>query len=184
MSEKSYDSNKDDDEIPTHALLKFVSNVSGPLTHVEDVKLPKPLSPISPTSRPARTNAKRGPKSVEDWIREIRKAWGNLYEVDELGKSWLAQIPAVQKLAAGKYGGRMIGSGQALQYLLNQVLTLCQHYEMENGTMEILKNFPKLKLVEIASQLGINRSYLSRRYMTKASSLLTKAFQRVIDQSI
>ena len=184
MSEKPYDSDKDDVEISPKALLKLVSNVSGPLKHVEDVKLPEPLSPITPTSHPAKTNSKRGPKSIEDWTREVRKAWGNLYDVDELGKSWLAQLPVVQKLAAGKYGGRMIGSGQALQYLIKQALTLCQQYDMENETQEILKNFPKLKIVEIASKLGINRSYLSRRYMTKATSLLTKAFQRVIDQSI
>ena len=173
-----------DEEISPEVLLKLISNVSGPLKNVQDVKFPEPLSPISPTSHPIKTNSKRGPKSSEDWTREVRKAWGNLYEVDELGKSWLAQIPAVQKLAASKYGGRMIGGGQALQYLLNQALTLCQHYEMENGTLEILKNFPKIKIVDIASQLGINRSYLSRRYMTKATSLLTIALQRVIDQAV
>ncbi len=188
MSQQTYDSNNEehsskDDEISPQALIKFISNVSGPLKNVQDVKFPEPLSPISPTTYPTKTSSKRGPKSIEDWNREVRKTWGNLYEVDELGKSWFAQIPAIQKLAAGKYGGRTLGSGLALQDILKQALAESQKYDTENETQEILKNFPRLKIIDIASKLGLNRSYLSRRYMTKATSLLTKTFQRVVDQS-
>ena len=176
-------SSQDDEEISPKALLKLLSIASGPLEYVEEVKFPEPLSPLSPTAHLKQTSNKRGPKSKEDWMKKVRRDWGNMNNEEKLAESWLAQLPAVQKLAASKYGGRTIGSGLALQELLKKALAESQQYEMENQTREILNNFPKMSILEIASKLGIDRSYLSRRYVTRATSLLTKSFQRVIDRS-
>ncbi len=106
-----------------------------------------------------------------------------MYDIEVLEKSWLAQLPVVQKLAAKEHGGRTIGSGLALQAVLKQALIEVQEYDIEAQTRVILTDFPTKKIVEIASLLKLDRSYLSRRYVTRAMNLLTVAFQRLIDRS-
>ena len=160
-------------------LLRQVPN--GPLKHVGDVVLPEPWPPF-PHIRLKHTKSKRGPKSKKDWISEVRKVWGYLEDEKKLSESWLALLLAVQRLAACDYGGRTIGSGLALQELLNKALIEAQKYDMEDQTREMLNNFPRLTITEIASRTGLNRAHFSRRYVTRATELLTKAFLRVIDR--
>ena len=123
------------------------------------------------------------PKSLDEWLAEIRRIWGYLRDIDELSKSWIASLPAIQDLAASRYGGRTIGQGLALQELLKKALIEVQQYDMEDKTREILKRFPDVKMREVASQLDIDRSQMNRNYTRKAVSLLTKAFQRIIDRT-
>ena len=101
----------------------------------------------------------------------------------KLSESWLALLPPVQKLAASSYGGRTMGSGLALQEFLNKALIEVQQYDMEDQTREMLKNFPKLTITEIASKSGLDRAHFSRRYRTRATEILTKAFLHIIDRS-
>ena len=77
-------------------------------------------------------------------------------------------LPPVQKLAASNYGGRAMGSGLALQEFINKALIEAQQYDMEDQTREMLKNFPRLTITEIASRLGLDRAHFSRRYGTRA----------------
>jgi phage baseplate assembly protein W len=106
-----------------------------------------------------------------------------LEDEKKLSESWLALLSPVQKLAATSYGGRTMGSGLALHELLNKALMEAQQYNMEDQTREMFKNFPRLTITEIASKSGLDRSHFSRRYRTRATELLTKAFLRVIDRS-
>jgi hypothetical protein len=108
----------------------------GPLKpeDVEDVILPEPWSPPLIKTRTKPMGLKRGPKSMKEWETEIRRIWGHLDDEDELAKSWLAQLPAVQKLAASNYGGRTIGCGLALQELLKKALGEVRQYDVERGT--------------------------------------------------
>jgi len=160
--------------------LKLLLKVNdGPLKNVEDVILPEPLA----SNKRRQTGPRRGPKSLDEWLAEIRRIWGYLRDIDELSKSWIASLQAVQDLAASRYGGRTIGQGLALQELLKKALVEVQQYDMEDKTREILKRFPDMKMREIAFQLDIDRSQMSRNYTRKAVSLLTKAFQRIIDRT-
>jgi hypothetical protein len=171
-------------EINPDIFMKLLSQIpGGPLINVEEVIIPEPLPHFRSPSRRKSSGSKRGPRSIIEWNKEIRNAWGHLYDVDELEKSWLAQLPMVQKLAAKEYGGRTVGSGLALQAVLKQALIDVQEYDMEPQTRMILTDFPKKKIVEIASELKLDRSYLSRRYVTRAVSLLTVASQRLTDKS-
>lgn len=181
---KTDNSSREDVEIDPEVLMKLLSRIPDePLKNVEEVILPEPLPRFHIPRRLKSSRSKRGPKSIEDWNKEIRSVWGHLYDTEELEKSWLAQLPVVQKLAASEHGGRTIGSGLALRALLKKALIEVQQYDMEAQTRVILTNFPKMKIVEIASQLKLDRSYLSRRYVTRAINLLTMAFQRLIDRS-
>ncbi len=69
-----------------------------------------------------------------------------------------------------------------MQELLKKGLAEVQKYDMEDQSREILKNFPNMKMRDIASKLGLDRSHVSRNYTTKAVGLLTKTFQHVIDK--
>lgn len=174
----------DDTDISPEVVEKLLRQVpDGPLKHVEDVVFPEPWPPFPIRIRRKHTKSRRGPKSIKDWTNEVRRVWGYLEDERKLSESWLALLPPVQKLAASSYGGRTIGSGLALQEFLNKALIEAQQYDMENQTREILKNFPRLTITEIASQLKLDRAHVSRRYCTRATNLLTKAFQRIIDRS-
>ncbi|MBA7638106.1 hypothetical protein ES703_45757 [subsurface metagenome] len=121
------DNNKTDDssdvKIDPEVLDKLLSRIPDePLRNVEGVVFPEPLPRFHmPRGLKSRGN-KRGPRSRENWNEEIRRVWGHLYDEKELEKSWLAQHPVVQKLAASEHGGRTIGSGLALQALLKKAL--------------------------------------------------------------
>jgi len=191
MTQKPHEENKtndlhnEDDEIDIETLMKLLSPVpDGPLKNVEEVIIPEPLPSLRLSRRIKSSGSKRGPRSIKDWNKEIRHAWGYLYDIEKLEKSWLAQLPLIQKLAAKEHGGRTIGSGLALQAVLKQALVEVQKYDMEPQTRVILTDFPKKKIVEIASELKLDRSYLSRRHVTRAISLLTIAFQRIMDRLI
>lgn len=182
---KTYNSSPEDVKIDPEVLEEFLSRVpDGPLRNVEEIILSEPIPRFHMPRRLKSRGNKRGPRSRENWNEEIRRIWGHLFDEKELEQSWLAQHPVVQKLAASEHGGRTIGSGLALQALLKKALVDVQQYDMEAQTREILMNFPKMRINEIASQLELDRSYLSRRYVTRAVNLLTKAFQRLIDRSI
>lgn len=103
-----------------------------PLKHVEDIVLPDPWPPFPLRIRRKHTKSRRGPKSIKDWTKEVRRVWGYLDDEEKLSESWLALLPPVQKLAASNYGGRTIGSGLALQELLNKALIEAQQYDMED----------------------------------------------------
>lgn len=182
---KKYNSSRETVEIDPEVIMKLLSQIpDGPLINVEDVIIPEPLPRFSILSRMKSSRSKRGPRSIKDWNKEIRTVLGHLYDIEVLEKSWLAQLPMVQKLAAKEHGGRTIGSGLALQAVLKQALIDVQEYDMEPQTRVILTDFPKKKIIEIASELKLDRSYLSRRYVTRAISILTVAFQRIIDRSV
>jgi len=66
---------------------------------------------------------------------------------------------------------------------LNKALIEAQQYDVEEQTREMLKNFPKLTITEIASQLKLDHAHFSRHYRTRATEPLTKAFLRIIDRS-
>lgn len=181
---KIYNSSQEDIKIDPEILIKLLSPVpNGPLKNVEEVIVPEPLPRLRLSNRIKSSGSKRGPRSIKDWNKEIRTVLGHLYDIEVLEKSWLAQLPMVQKLAAKEHGGRTIGSGLALQAVLKQALIDVQEYDMEPQTRVILTDFPKKKIIEIASELKLDRSYLSRRYVTRAISILTVAFQRIIDRS-
>lgn len=182
---KPYNSSSEGTDIDPEVIMKLLSQIpDGPLKTAEEIVFPEPLSRFHiPRSLKSR-GKKRGPRSKEDWNKEIRRVWGHIFDEKELENSWLAQHPVVQKIAASEHGGRAIGSGLALQALLKKALVDAQEYDMEAQTQEILTNFPKMGINEIASQLKLDRSYLSRRYVTRAVNLLTKAFQRLVDRSI
>ena len=162
---------------------KLLSSVpDGPLKDVEDVLLPEPWHPNQLPGISKHTASKRGPKSQKEWTSEVRRVWGNLHDEEKLAKSWLATLPPIQNLAASTYGSRTTGQGLALQELLKKALAEVQKYDMEDQTREILKSFPNMKMRDIASKLGLDRSHVSRDYTTKAVGLLTKIFQSVIDK--
>lgn len=175
----------DDIDIPPEMIEKFLRHVpDGPLEYVEDVVLPETWPPFPLRIRRKHTKSRRGPKSKKDWTSEIRRVWGYLEDEKKLSESWLSLLPQVQKLAARNYGGRIMGSGLALQEFLNKALIEAQQYDMEDQTREMLKNFPKLTITKIASKSELDRAHFSRRYRTRATELLTKAFLRIIDRSI
>jgi hypothetical protein len=181
--ENTNDPSREDINIDPEILIKLLSPIpNGPLKNVEEVIVPEPLPHLRLPSRKKSSGSKRGPRSIQDWNKEIRNVWGYLYDIDKLEKSWLAQLPVAQRLAAKEYGGRTIGSGFALQALLKKALINVQQYDMETQTRVILKDFPKKKIIKIASELNLDRSYLSRRYVTRAIGLLTVAFQNIIDK--
>jgi hypothetical protein len=172
----------------SEVIKKLLASVpSGQPEEVGDVELPEPWLPSQVCSLlkalPHGKGTKRGPKSDKEWNAEIRKAWGHLHDEIKIAESWLASLEAVQDIAASRHGGRTIGQGLALQELLKKALVEVQQYDMEEKTREILRRFPDMKMKKIASQLGLDRSQVSRNYTRKAVSLLTKAFQRVIDQA-
>lgn len=85
--------------------LKLLLKVNdGQLKNVEDIILPEPLS----SNKARQTSAKRGPKFLEEWLTEIRKAWGYLHDNEKLAEGWLSSLLAVQDLAASRYGGRKV----------------------------------------------------------------------------
>ncbi|MBU2535377.1 MAG: hypothetical protein KKD83_04315 [Chloroflexi bacterium] len=190
MTQTPRDDNKKDNlsqgdvEIDPEVLNKLLSQIpDGPLKNVEEVIFPEPLPHFRIPRRLKNSKSKRGPKSIEDWNKEVRSVWGHLYDTEELEKSWLAQLPTIQKLAASEHGGRTIGSGLALQALLKKALEEVLKYDMEDKTKAVLTYFPKMKIIDIASQVGLERSSLSRRYVSRAVNLLTVAFQRLTDRS-
>jgi hypothetical protein len=169
--------------VDPEVMKKLLSSVpDGPLKDVEDVLLPEPWPPNQLPGISKHTASKRGPKSQKEWTSEVRRVWGNLHDEEKLAKSWLATLPPIQNLAASTYGSRTTGQGLALQELLKKALAEVQKYDMEDQTREILKSFPNMKMRDIASKLGLDRSHVSRDYTTKAVGLLTKTFQRVIDK--
>ena len=181
---KTCDSSREDVEIDPEVVMKLLSQIpDGPLKNVEEIIFPEPLPRFHIPRRLKSSNSKRGPKSIEDWNKEVRSVWGHLYDTEELEKSWLAQLPTIQKLAASEHGGRTIGSGLALQALLKKALEEVLKYDMEDQTKAVLTYFPKMKIKDIASQVDLDRSSLSRRYVSRAVNLLTVVFQRLTDRS-
>jgi hypothetical protein len=173
----------DDIDISPDVIEKLLRQVPDELLkHVADVVLPEPWPPFPRIIR-KHVRSRRGPKSKKDWTNEVRKVWGYLEDKKRLSESWLALLSPVQKLAASNYGGRTLGSGLALQEFLSKALIEAQQYDMEDQTREMLKNFPRLTITEIAAISGLGRAHFSRRYRTRATELLTKAFLRTIDRS-
>ena len=181
---KTENPSEDGAEIDPEVIMKLLSQIpDGPLKNVEEIVFPEPLPHFRKSRRLENSKNRRGPKSIEDWNKEIRYAWGHLYDTERLEKSWLAQLPVAQKLAASEHGGRTIGSGLALQALLKKALEEVQKYDMEAQTKTVLTYFPKMKIKDVASQVDLDRSSLSRRYVSRAVNLLTVAFQRLTDKS-
>jgi hypothetical protein len=154
-----------------------------PLKDVEDVVLPPPLETCSSVVAPGVSASKRGRRSAADWLKEISLAWGNLYREDKLQESWLASLPMVERLAASKYGGGIVGKGMALKTLLQQALSKARQQATDERVRALLTKYPNEKMTDIAAQLGLSREQVSRRYCTQAASLLVMTFQGVLEQS-
>lgn len=168
-------------EVPPEVLKELLSHVPDePLKHVEEIILPEPWPPFPQKIRIKQVSSKRGPKSPKLWASEVRKDWGNLNDVDKLGRSWLADLPKVQRIAASKYDGGMIGRGRALKELLAQALIEAREYNTDGKTHAMLSKYPDLKIKEIAEGCGVKREHFSRLYCRKATAILTMTFQRII----
>ena len=177
----SFSSKEDEKDVTLKVIKKLVSQVpDGPLRQVEEITVPQPLSPISPTAYNKQERLKRGPRSPDSWYTEIRKDWRNIEDVDKLGRSWLSLLPQVQKLAVSKYGGGLVGRGMALKELLTQALTQARRYETDDKTHAMLRKYPVVTIEAIARGCGITREQFSRNYCPKATMILTEAFQLTI----
>lgn len=177
----SFSSKEDENDVTLKVIKKLISQVpDGPLENVEEISISEQLSPVLQPTDHKQKSLKRGPKSPGSWYSEIRKDWGNLDDVDKLGRSWLASLPEVLELATSKYEGGVIGKGRALKEVLTQALVEAKQCETDKKTYAILNKFPKMKIREIAAACGIDRSTLSRDYVSKATVILTETSQLVI----
>ncbi len=135
---------------------------------------------ISPHSYSKGKRVRRGLKSPEDWVSEIRKCWTNLDELDKLARSWLAFLPQIQRIAVSKYGGGIDGRGKALQELLTQALSEAKQYKTDEKTHAVLSKYPDVDKTKIADEFHMSREQFSRVYVSKANKILTKAFMDIV----
>lgn len=157
-------------------------SLSGPLSHVEDVPMPEPWDQRTMRSLSHIPKTRRGRKTSEEWVTEMRMAWRHIDDEHWLEKSWLADLPQVQTLAASKHGGRSIGKGLALQELLRKAVFEAQQYTTDERTHEVLLKYPRVPMGEIAKQFDVTREQLSRACSAKAAGLVVRAFQVLLSK--
>jgi hypothetical protein len=168
-------------EIELKLIEKLLEPVpDGPLKKIEGVLLPEPLRPIKLPGISNQASPKRGPRSPEDWISEIRTCWQHMDDLDRLAGSWLASLPQVQRMAVSKYGGGVDGKGKALQALLTQALSEARQYKADEKTHAVLSKYPAVEKIQIAKELHISREQFSRNYVSKANKILTNIFIDIV----
>ena len=173
-------SSQGDDDISPEIIEKLLRKTSdGPMKDVEDVVFPEPWPPF-PHIRHKNTKSKRGPRSIEDWTSEIRRVWDYLGDIENLSKSWLARLPQVQALSISKYEGGFLGRGRALRELMIKALMVARQFKTDERTHTMLNKYPEMSVKAIALKYGVTREQFSRQYGSKATSILTMAFQHVI----
>jgi len=173
--------NTDIDPEVLERLLRLDFN--GPLEHVEEIVISDvPL--ISPRRYSKRKKGRRGPKSFDEWVSEVRRCWTNLYDEDKLARSWIAFTPRVQKISVSKYGGGIVGRGKALKELLTQAVLEAKQYDNDEKTSAVLSKYPHITKTEIAAEFGMTREQFSRSYVSKATKILTVTFLRIIGRKV
>jgi len=171
----------DSTDIAPEVLVKLLSPGyhANQLKDVEEIVISE-LPLISPHDYSKGKKGRRGPKSPEDWVSEIRKCWTNLDDVDKLARSWLAFSPRIQRIAISKYGGGIDGRGKALKELLTQALSEAKQYNTDEKIHAILSKYPDLNKRKIADEFHMSREQFSRGYVSKANTILTRAFLDIL----
>lgn len=180
-SESAPSKGADSIDIAPEVLVKLLSPGyhANQLKDVEEIVISE-LPLISPHDYSKGKRSRRGPKSPEDWVSEIRKCWRNLDDVDKLARSWLAFSPQIQRIAVSKYGGGIDGRGKALKELLTQALSEAKQYNTDEKTHAILSKYPDVNKTKIADEFDMSREQFSRGYVSKANKILTKAFLDIL----
>lgn len=155
----------------------------GPLRTVEELVI-SDIPVISPHHLPKRKGERRGPKSLEEWISEIRRCWTYCNDEDKLAGSWIAFVPQVQKISVSKYGGGLVGRGRAMKELLAQALQEAKKHNTDEKTLAVLSKYPHVKKREIADEFGMTREQFSRSYVSKATKILTITFLSIIGRKV
>ena len=107
------------DEIDVEVIMRLLSRIpDAQLKNVKELLFPEPLPHIQIPQMPKNSKGRPGPRSIDDWNKEIRYVWAHSADIEVLEKSRLAKSPVAQKLAASDYGGRTIGCGLALQAVI------------------------------------------------------------------
>lgn len=104
--------------------------------------------------------------------------------VDALGKSWLAALPTVRKLAVSKYGGGLDGRGRALKELFTKALEQAKLSDVDDMTRALLHRYPKETVKGIAAGFGRTREQFSRTIGVKAAVMLVTEFRRVTGRPV
>ncbi len=157
---------------------------NGPLKDVQEVEFLKPIPVSALKALIPRPPSERGPKSDDKWRHEIRKIWACMDDVDKLGKSWIAALPTVRKLAISKYGGGLDGRGRVLKELFTKALEQAKLTDADDMTRALLNRYPKETLKDIAAGFNKSREQFSRTIGTKAAVMLVTEFRRVTGRPV